>query len=193
MLVFGEYAMKILIVDDSPENVYLLESLLKGNGYEVSTAVNGEAALEKLKQAPPTLIISDILMPKMDGFQLCRAVKADSALKNIPFIFYTATYTTEQDKDFALSLGASRFILKPTDPGEFIAIINDVLAQGEKGLLPAGGVSIDEETEYLREHQTRLIKKLDDKLVQLREANQSLELEIEGRKRRLMPSVMPSA
>jgi PAS domain S-box-containing protein len=159
--------MKVLIVDDTPENVYMLESLLKGYGYEVSTAVNGIEALEHLKQEPATLIISDILMPKMDGFQLCRAVKADDALKNIPFIFYTATYTTEKDKDFALSLGASRFILKPADPEEFISIIKEVLAENKIGLLKPGDITIEKETEYLKEHQARLIKKLGDKITEL--------------------------
>ena len=159
--------MKVLVVDDTPENVYMLETLLKGHGYEVSTAVNGQEALEKLKHEPATLIISDILMPKMDGFQLCRAVKADEALKNIPFIFYTATYTTEKDKDFALSLGASRFILKPTDPDDFINIIKEVLMEKGTGLLKPGVMTIEKETEYLKEHQARLIKKLGDKIAEL--------------------------
>jgi len=159
--------MKVLVVDDTPENVYMLETLLKGHGYEVSTAVNGIEALEKVKQGPVTLIISDILMPKMDGFQLCRAVKADDALKNIPFIFYTATYTTEKDRDFALSLGASRFILKPTDPDDFIGIIQEVLTEKKTGLLDPGEMTIEKETEYLKEHQARLIKKLGDKIAEL--------------------------
>jgi len=159
--------MKVLVVDDTPENVYLLDALLKGHGYEVTTAVNGIQALEKLKQNPVTLIISDILMPKMDGFQLCRAVKADDALKNIPFIFYTATYTTEKDRDFALSLGASRFILKPTDPDEFIGIIREVLAEKKTGSLSPGEITIEKETEYLKEHQKRLVKKLEDKITEL--------------------------
>ncbi len=159
--------MNVLIVDDTAENVYLLETLLKGNGYKVSTAENGREALEKLKRDPAALIISDILMPKMDGFQLCRAVKADDALKNIPFIFYTATYTTEKDRDFALSLGASRFIVKPKDPGEFIGIIKEVLAENKTGLLQPGDITIENEVEYLKEHQARLIKKLEDKITQL--------------------------
>ena len=159
--------MKVLVVDDTIENVYMLEALLKGHGYEVSTAANGLEALEKLKQKPVTLIISDILMPKMDGFQLCRAVKADDALKDIPFIFYTATYTTEKDKDFALSLGASRFILKPTDPSDFIDIIQEVLVEKGIGTIRPGVVAIEKETEYLKEHQARLIKKLGDKITEL--------------------------
>ena len=159
--------MKVLIVDDTPENVYMLEALLKGHGYEVSTAANGLEALEKLKQKPVTLIISDILMPKMNGFQLCRAVKADETLKDIPFVFYTATYTTEKDKDFALSLGASRFILKPTDPSDFIDIIQEVLVEKGIGTIRPGVVAIEKETEYLKEHQARLIKKLGDKITEL--------------------------
>jgi PAS domain S-box-containing protein len=159
--------MKVLVVDDTPENVYLLEVLLQGCGYEVSTAADGLQALEKLKQEPVTLIISDILMPRMDGFQLCRAVQGDEALKDIPFIFYTATYTTEKDKDFALSLGACRFILKPTDPGEFIKIINEVLVEKGSGQLEPGVVAMEKETEYLKEHQARLIQKLGDKITEL--------------------------
>ncbi len=159
--------MKVLVADDIPENVYMLEVLLKHHGYEVSTAVNGKEALEKLKLEPASLIISDILMPKMDGFQLCRAVKADAALKNIPFIFYTSTYTTEKDKNFALSLGADRFILKPTDPEKFSGIIKDVLAENTIGLLKRGKLSVEKETEYLKGHQARLIKKLDDKIAEL--------------------------
>ncbi len=172
--------MKVLIVDDAPDNLYLLETLLKGYGYEVSAAVNGREALEKLKREPAALIIADILMPKMDGFQLCRAVKADDALKNIPFIFYTATYTTEKDRDFALSLGASRFIVKPTDPGLFIDIIKEVLAEKETGLLKPGHVTIENETEYLREHQARLIKKLEDKIVELERSEERCRSLIAG-------------
>jgi len=159
--------MKVLVVDDIPENVDLLEALLQGQGYEVSTAVNGAEALERLKQDHAALIISDILMPKMDGFQLCRAVKADDALKNIPFIFYTATYTTKKDKDFALNLGASRFILKSTATKEFIGMVQEVLAEKGAGLIKPGVLTIEKETEYLKEHQARLIKKLGDKITEL--------------------------
>lgn len=84
---------RLLIVDDNPSDLIMLETLLKGNGYTVSTARNGIEALEQSRRDPPDLIISDILMPDMDGFSLCRAIKKDAALKKIPFIFYTATYT----------------------------------------------------------------------------------------------------
>jgi two-component system cell cycle sensor histidine kinase/response regulator CckA len=99
-------------------------------------------------------------------------VKSDDALKNIPFIFYTATYTTEKDKDFALSLGASRFILKPTDHVEFIAIIQEVLAEERTGLLKPGDITIEKDNEYLKEHQSRLIKKLGDKIIELQRSEE---------------------
>src|SRR6185369_10978232 len=118
---------RILIVDDTEENLYLLEALLRGHGYEIRTAKNGMEALARTAESRPDLIISDILMPKMDGFALCRHWKADAALKNIPFVFYTATYTDTKDEKFALGLGADMFIVKPTDPDTFAAKIKGVL------------------------------------------------------------------
>jgi CheY-like chemotaxis protein len=105
--------MKILVVDDMEEGLYLLETVLKGSGYEVITAKDGVEALNKLKEESIDMIISDILMPEMDGFQFCRECKKENNLKNIPFIFYTATYVNKKDEEFALSLGAERFIVKP--------------------------------------------------------------------------------
>lgn len=79
--------MRILIVDDNKEFLNLLETMLRNNGYEVVPATNGVEALEKLYIEHIDLIISDILMPKMDGFQLCIKVKADKKMKDIPLVF----------------------------------------------------------------------------------------------------------
>ena len=98
---------RILIVDDKEENRYLLRALLQGHGYEVAVAAHGAEALDAARKQPPGLIISDVLMPVMDGFALCREWKKDARLARIPFVFYTATYTDERDRLFGLSLGSS--------------------------------------------------------------------------------------
>ncbi|MBU0661612.1 response regulator, partial [Patescibacteria group bacterium] len=100
--------MKILIVDDNEDVRMILKKTLESNGYSVKDASNGKEALKAAKESPPDIIISDILMPVMDGFQLCREMKADEILKKIPFVFYTATYTDEKDEELALKLGADR-------------------------------------------------------------------------------------
>lgn len=107
--------MKVLIVDDRAEERYLLETILKGKGYDVVSSGDRKEALERLKEGGISIIISDILMPVMDGFQLCKEVKSNEKLKDIPFIFYTATYTDERDEELALSVGADKFIRKPMD------------------------------------------------------------------------------
>ena len=88
--------MRILSADDKPENLYMLEALLRGHGHVVDSASNGLDALKLAERGVYDLIISDILMPRMDGFQLCRELKKDARLRHIPFIFYTATYTDPQ-------------------------------------------------------------------------------------------------
>ena len=113
---WGEAVVKkVLIVDDNSANRYLLKSLLE-EAFEVTEAENGKEALDKAYAAPPDLIVSDILMPVMDGYALCRQWKSDDQLKHIPLVFYTATYTEHRDEVFALKLGADRFVLKPQDP-----------------------------------------------------------------------------
>ena len=117
--------VKILIVDDNSKNLYMLEVLLKGVGYEVVTAKNGFEALEKLRANRFDGIVSDILMPLMDGFRLIRECKQDAVLRRIPFIFYTATYTEKRDEEFGLSLGAIRYIVKPAEPEELLRQIHE--------------------------------------------------------------------
>src|SRR5262245_1200134 len=125
----------ILIVDDQVENLYLSKSLLEGHGYHVVEATNGAEALTLARRDPPSLIITDIMMPAMDGLAICKEWKIDEKLKDIPFIFYTATYTDPKDEELALSLGASRFIIKPVEPDEFISILRQVIRDSEAGVL----------------------------------------------------------
>ncbi len=168
---------KILVVDDNPQNLYLLQVLLSASGYEVLQAANGADALTLARDNPPDLIISDILMPVMDGFALCRAWKQDAQLKGVPFIFYTATYTDPQDEDFALSLGAERFIIKPAEPAKFLALLQDVLANHKAERLQAQQTPVEDAT-YYKAYNAALIRKLEDKVFQLEAANRALEQDI---------------
>ncbi len=169
--------MKILIVDDMEVNLELLEAKLVGSGYEVTSAKNGIEALDELKRDSIDMIISDILMPKMDGYQLCRECKQSDILRKIPFVFYTATYTDKKDEEFALSLGAERFIVKPAESKLFMEIIEGILENNKKGLLTSSEIPGEEEEEvYLKEYNERLINKLEKKML-------DLESEIAERKR----------
>ncbi len=174
---------KLLIVDDNEQNLYMLQVLLKGHGYEVVSAANGAEALEKARLDPPDMIISDILMPVMDGFTLCREWKKDEVLKAIPFIFHTATYTDAKDEEFALSLGAERFILKPMEAEVFVGTLRDIITEAEEGRLVAPREAIEEEPVYLKQYSERLVKKLEETVLELQEANRALERDITERKR----------
>ena len=153
-----EATVKILIVDDDPKGLYMLEAMFKGAGYEVMAAKNGQIALELARTQLPEIIISDILMPVMDGFQLCRQVKGDEGLKDIPFVFYTATYTDEKDEELALQMGADKFIRKPVEPDEFIKIVQGVIKDVDKNKLGRKQPVLVEEKEVFKLYSECLIR-----------------------------------
>ncbi len=157
--------MNILIVDDREDNLYLLRSLLGGNGYSVHACANGEEALAYLQHNEVNLIISDILMPVMDGFQLCRKIKSAPKTAAIPVIFYTATYTGPQDEELAMKVGASRFVIKPCEPEIMIRTIHDVIEEARVGQTCAPVGSSEEEVFKL--YSERLVRKLEQKMLEL--------------------------
>lgn len=171
---------RVLIVDDKSDNLYYLQSLLTASGYTVEVASHGAEALVKARQHPPQMIVSDLLMPVMDGYTLLRHWKADATLKSIPFIVYTATYTEPEDEKLALSLGADAFILKPSEPEDFLARFREVET---KGIASAADMpnTTDEhgsESDILKDYSVILIRKLEEKTLQLEEANKILQLDI---------------
>jgi PAS domain S-box-containing protein len=164
--------MKILIVDDNAESRYMLEYALRADGYETESTSNGITALEKLKNDSYDAIISDILMPKMDGYRLIQECKNDPALNRIPFIFYTATYTEQKDIDFGLSLGAVRYIMKPTEPGKFLSILNEILENIPRECHSGPILPAMKNTEFQEEYLHRLIEKMDKKIRELTESEE---------------------
>jgi len=158
--------MNVLIVDDNRDSLYILESLFRGDGWEVYIAEDGIAALDIVRTEPVGVIVSDVLMPRMDGFQLCRSVKTDNHLRHIPFIVYTATYTSPQDEAYATKLGAERFIRKPSDPEEFLAEVHAVVKEAESGMHRSADAPLMDEGESLRLYSERLAERLQLKIDQ---------------------------
>ena len=152
----------LLVVEDVPDILVLLDQTLKFKGYRVVTARNGVEALEAIDKEEPALIITDILMPKMDGFSLVHRLRLNPLTRNIPIIFLSATYVAPEDKAFALTIGVTRFIEKPVDLETFFPISNELLAHRdmeEKTLLDEAG--------FYEGYRKRLESKLKHKNTQI--------------------------
>jgi CheY-like chemotaxis protein len=112
----------ILIVEDSATQAAALAALLMHQGYTVCVTTNGREALAALAQQPPALVISDISMPEMDGYTLCRAIKWDAALTHVPVILMTSSEDTQRSSK-GTACGADSFIAKPYDPRHMLSSV----------------------------------------------------------------------
>lgn len=150
--------LRILIVDDLPVNLKLLRVQLTAEGHTVLEAANGAEALKSLETAAVDLIISDILMPVMDGYRLCAEIRRNPRYEQLPFIFYTATYTSPADEELCLQLGADKYLRKPVAVPHLLAAIEEALAtSGRKAVMTV------EEQDILKEYSERLVFKLEQK------------------------------
>ena len=159
----------ILIVEDVPNVLELLEVTLRFKGYAVNTARNGEEALEAIEKQRPALIVTDILMPKMDGYAFVQKLRLNPETRPIPVVFLSATYVTPEDKDFALSLGAARFMEKPIDTEDFLLTIAELVTQ--QSFAEPQPLDMDR---FYQGYKTRLENKLRHKNSQIARAERLL-------------------
>jgi CheY-like chemotaxis protein len=159
----------ILVVEDIGAVRELIEVQLKMRGYRVQTARDGLEALEAIKTEMPAVIVTDILMPRMDGFALAHQLRNNPLMAGVPIIFLSATYVTMEDEQFALTLGAMRFLPKPVDTDELFVAVADALTGQDRHGPPMP------EREFYAGYRQRLEGKLRQKAAQVARSNQQLE------------------
>jgi len=176
--------VKVLITDDNPINLKLLRAVLETDGHQVYVAADGLEALDILERDPVDAIISDILMPRMDGYLLCQAVRHDPRFGHLPFIFYTATYTSPSDENLALKLGADDYLRKPAAADDLLATLKAVSSRPRR----APEVPEAESEVVMREYSEALVRKLEHKNTELElaqaeiiKANEVLEERVKER------------
>ena len=174
----------LLVVEDIPDILSLLKATLEFKGYRVVTAREGNEALEAIKNERPALIITDILMPKMDGFSMVHHLRLNPETRDIPVVFLSATYVAPEDKAFAVNLGVIRFIEKPVDFDYFLPTISSLLEEGAKST----GEPLDEFAFY-DEYRKRLESKLLHKNTQIARAEHLLETIAEEEKSTFVASL----
>ncbi len=152
----------LLIVEDDLDILNLLQTTLNLSGYRVKTARNGSEALDVVAQEHPEIVIADIMMPKLDGFGLVHRLRINPETRAIPVIFITATFVSPEDRDFALTIGATRFIQKPLNIDEFLETIKEILQS--KPPLPFEPL---DENKFYEEYKRRLEEKLEQKNMQI--------------------------
>jgi signal transduction histidine kinase len=161
---------RIIIAEDNPQDRRLLEALLGGAGHHVRTAPNGAEALALARQQPPDLLLTDVLMPVMDGYALCAAWREDPALTMLPIIVLSGTYTDEQDEALALRLGAVRFLRKPTSREQLLSTVSAVLS-GPPPEAPRARPAPDEDH---RLYNQRLVEKLEARTAHLEQSRREV-------------------
>ena len=122
-----QVAARILVADDDPVIVRLLEVNFRLEGYQVETASHGEETIRKAREADPALILLDVMMPGVDGWEVCRRLKDDPATAGIPIVFLSAR-AQDEDRKRGLDLGVADYVTKPFDPGDLVALVARLIA-----------------------------------------------------------------
>ena len=126
-------AKRVLVIEDDPATVLLISYILKEQGYKVLTALNGIEGFRKAVEQEPDLVILDIMMPEVDGFKICRALRREDRTSHLPILMFSAK-ARQIDKDAGLSAGADDYLTKPADPSEIVSRVDRVLAQSRAGV-----------------------------------------------------------
>ncbi len=171
--------MTVLIVDDSATNLKLLRAQLEAENVTVLEAANGQEALDMLVHTSVDAIVSDVLMPKMNGYEFCAKVRKQKKFDSIVFVFYTATYTSPGDEHFALELGADGFFKKPCPVN---TMLDYIISHRETTTERPRRRTLRSEESILREYSDRLVAKLEERNIELLQRTEELEREIADRK-----------
>jgi two-component system cell cycle sensor histidine kinase/response regulator CckA len=163
--------MNILIVDDIATNLKLLDAILEAEGHSVFEAADGVEALEILEREKVDVIISDILMPRMDGYRFCYEVRASERFRRLPFIFHTSSYTSKSDEKLALEMGADKFLTKPAPAEEIIQALHEATTKERTPFTP---VEPAHELNLMKEYNQQLVAKLEQKNAELTARNEEL-------------------
>ena len=163
----------VLIVEDNQNDRKLLRMILERRGVTVLEATNGQQALQVLADHTPDLVVSDALMPVMDGFQLLKKLQEDERLREIPFIYYSASYTGQKEAALGRILGARAFLVKPKEPEELWEAFQAAASGGSAA--PAGKQPKVDETQFLQDYTGIVAAKLEEKVAELEAVNRSLE------------------
>jgi two-component system, cell cycle sensor histidine kinase and response regulator CckA len=166
--------MKVLIADDNDASCKLLRALLEADGHAVTIAADGREALELLERYPVDAIISDLLMPNLDGFRLCREIRQDSRWHRTPFICYTAIYCSLDDEKLAFDLGADAYLRKPSSRATILSTLQ--LAVDRAQASPTRRKTLHAELDVINEYSRPLVAQLEDKNFELSEKSRLAEL-----------------
>jgi CheY-like chemotaxis protein len=164
--------MKFLIVDDIDINRMVLRVAFEAEGHTAIEAADGIEALDILAREDIDAVLSDILMPRMDGYRLCHEIRTSPRLRDVPIVIYTATYTSQSDENLARNLGADRYLKKPAPFQTVLTALREAIAMPRTAPQPEAW----QEVEVLKEYSDHLVAKLEQRNIELAEANGRLTI-----------------
>jgi response regulator RpfG family c-di-GMP phosphodiesterase len=167
-------SFSVLLVEDSPTQALRTQLSLQQHGVTVTVAGDGKKALEMARSRPPDLILSDVLMPGMDGFQLVLEVRQDPVLRTVPLVLYTASFAREEDRDFALRLGADGYVEKSLTPADLFAALRDAISRRRTSVHEEPDLDLLDERSFRGEYGEILATRLIGEAAKLERANEAL-------------------